>query len=196
MQDQQSMMGMAQQSGAQPVGQENTQDVIDRLHAAGVKVMYSPGQDAQRQKAIQDAKASGKIANVIALNVTGLMLILDKQTKGGVPAKALFPAAMQLAGDAEEMLGNAGIEATPDDMKDVSRQLYVMLAKKFFGATDEQINQGASNALKSSGQGSEPAEPMDGEPETPEENAAEGGQEEPGEQPAGIMDQLRKQQQG
>lgn len=122
---------------------EALRDPVDRIVAAGMKVMYSPQTRAQLQKAVQ---SNEPVPKVLAENVTGLILMLDSKTQGGLPAEPIFPAAVILLGDAAEVMTQAGKQVTMDQYNDGVRMLYVMLGKKM-GGSDAQIMDAANKAL-------------------------------------------------
>lgn len=129
-------------------------DAVDRVVAAGVKLMYAPDMRQELQAEIQrDVPPAQKMAEA----VTGLVLTLDKQSKGGIPVAAIFPAAMELMGEAAEVLGAAGQPVTQEDYNEAARQMFVLLGRKM-GATDEQLMQGAEQIAGQAGGEREPGE--------------------------------------
>ena len=66
-------------------------DAVERIQAAGMKLMYSEGMRDQLRQAVEsDAPMHQKLAE----NTAGLLLTLDKQSQGGIPLPAMFPAGM------------------------------------------------------------------------------------------------------
>lgn len=55
-------------------------DTVDRVVAAGMKLMYSPQMKQEVQQAIQSDKP---VPQKLAESVTGLLLVLDQQASGG-----------------------------------------------------------------------------------------------------------------
>ncbi len=144
-------------------------DAVDRVVAAGMRFLYSPAMREEVTAALESQEPTDqKIGN----NVTGLLLTLDAQTKGGIPQAALFPAGVELAGEAAEMLVAAGQPVTQEDFNTSLLIVMSTLAKKL-GATDEQIMAAAEQQVGQRGgpaeQGQEGEEPMD---DTMPENAA------------------------
>jgi hypothetical protein len=137
-------------------------DAVDRVVAAGQKVMYSPD---MREQLLEEVKRDAPIPQKLAEGVVGLLLTLDKQSNGGIPVAALFPAAMELLGEAAETLGAAGQKVTQEDYNQAAQMMFVLLGRKL-GASDEQIMQGAEQAM--GGQGAAPAEPDQAEPDAAE----------------------------
>lgn len=139
-------------------------DVVQRVAAAGVKLMYSPDMRDELAGEVQrDAPAAQKMAE----SVTGLLLTIDSQAKGGIPMGALFPAGLELLGEAGEVLTSAGQAVTQDQFNEAAQLLFVMVGKKL-GASDEQLMQTAEQAAGGGAQ--EPAQP-DAEAAQPEEVA-------------------------
>lgn len=148
------------------------QDAVERIIAAGAKLMYSPEMRDELHQAIgADVPADEKLAD----NVVGLMLTLDKQSQGGLPVAAIFPAGIGLLGEAAQVLQAAGQQVTQEDFNNAALRMYVVMGKKL-GGSDEQIMQGAQQAM--GGQGA--AAPTGG----PDPEAEDAG--EPGEQPEGT----------
>lgn len=122
---------------------EEQHDAVDRVVAAGMKLMYSPEMADEREAALA---AKGPPAPTIADNVTGLMLTLDQKAKGGIPEATIFPAAVMLANEAAQMLVHGGTNVTQDDYNESLQLLYTQLGKKL-GISDDQLMQGAQDAL-------------------------------------------------
>lgn len=110
-------------------------DQVDRIVAAGMKMMYSPDMRDEVMAAVQgDEPTSKKLAD----NVTGLMLALDQKAQGGMPIEAIFPAAIGLMGEAADVLVAAGQEVSQEDFNEGARMVFVMIGKQM-GASDEDI---------------------------------------------------------
>lgn len=143
---------------------EDVKDSVARVVAAGMRIMYSPGMRDEVQKAIQsDAPMGQKLAE----NVTGLLLTLDQQAKGGIPVKAIFPAAMELLGEAAEVMSAAGQPVTQEDYNDAARRMFVLIGQKL-GATGEQLMGAAEQALAGAQQAPQAPAPAGGETEDEE----------------------------
>lgn len=110
-------------------------DAVERIVAAGMKVMYSPD---MRDDVMQAVQSQDPVPQKLAKSVVGLMLMLDSKAKGGLPPEALFPAELELLGEACEVLEAAGQPVTMDDYNMAAQLIFVMTAKKL-GATDEQV---------------------------------------------------------
>jgi hypothetical protein len=129
-------------------------DAVQRTVAAGMKLMYSPDMRDEMQAGIQ---SQDPIPKRIADNTLGLLLTLDGKTQGGIPAGAIFPVGVELAGECAEVLDNAGQAVSQADFNDSLLALYAMMGKKL-GATDDQLMQSAQQSV---------GEPMTGDPATP-----------------------------
>lgn len=113
-------------------------DAVDRIVAAGMKIMFNP---ATRQHMMQGIQSKEPVPKKIAENVTGLLLLVDQKAKQAgqtLPGPAIFPAAYELAAQAGEVLVKAGQPVSHEDFNSAVQLLYVMIGKKM-GGTDEQI---------------------------------------------------------
>lgn len=134
------------------------QDAVDRIVAAGAKYLYSPD---MKQEVMQAIQSDEPMAKKLGENVAGLILTLDQQAQGGLPVAAMFPAGVELLGEAAEMVTAAGQQVSQEDFNDAMLVLMVTLARKM-GADDEQI---MAEAGKYAGGEEAPAgEPADAPP--------------------------------
>lgn len=148
-----------------PKGQE---DAVARIAAAGLRLLYSPD---MREDVMQAVQAPGDAATKLSSNVSGLLLVLDQKAPQGLPVEAMFPAAMEILGDAAEVLTAAGQTVTQTDYNDAAMQIMVELAKRM-GANDDQIMQAAAGALPQGGEDDTEGDPeMAQGPETEDEPA-------------------------
>ena len=122
-------------------------DTVHRIVAAGMKVIYSPAMAKARQDALSSPEPMPK---KLADNVTGLMLVLDQKSQPGLPPEALFPSAVLLLNEIAGIFVQAGQNVTEDDYTAAIQILYVQLGKKL-GATNDQLMQGAEQALQKGG---------------------------------------------
>lgn len=118
-------------------------DQVERVIAAGAKIMYSPDMRDEMRAAVQ---SQDPVPKKLAENVVGLLLTLDKQSQGGLPVAALFPAAMGLLGEASAVLEAAGQTVSQEEWNDAAMMVYTLIAKKM-GANDEQIMDGVKSAM-------------------------------------------------
>ncbi|MBQ1765096.1 MAG: hypothetical protein IIZ92_19665 [Aquincola sp.] len=142
-------------------------DVVERVHAAGLRIMTSPEMRQEVMNAIQSQDPTPK---VLAENVTGLLLTLDQkaaeQGQPGIPPGALFPAGMELLGEAGEAMVAAGRPVSQDDFNTAAMMMYGMVGEKL-GLSQDELMQGAAQSVPESG----------GESEDQAETMAEGGNE-------------------
>lgn len=128
-------------------------DAVDRVVAAGMRVMFSPAMREELQAEVQrDAPPAQKLAE----SVTGLMLTLDAQSQGGIPMPAIFPAALQLMGEGAEVLAAAGQPVSQEQFNEAALMAFVLLGKKL-GATDDQL---MATAEQAAGGQQAPQEPV------------------------------------
>lgn len=155
------------------------QDAVERIVAAGAKLMYSP---EMRDELHQAVNANTPVDQKLADNVVGLMLTLDQKSQGGLPVAALFPAGLGLLEEAANVLSAAGIQVTQQDFNDAAVRMYVVMGKKL-GGTDDQIMQGVQQAMGGASQPGqqpeaedvgEPGEQPEGTPADATEDQAEG----------------------
>ena len=128
-------------------------DAVDRVVAAGVKMMFSPSMRDELQAAVE---SEDPVAKVIAENTSGLMLLIDQKSGGKTPIAAIFPAALELLAEAGEAMSAAGKTVTQADYNEAAQLIFVMLSKKM-GASDDQIMEVASKQI--GGQPPEAAQP-------------------------------------
>lgn len=136
----------------------DVKDAVDRVVAAGQKVMYSPD---MRQELMAEIQRKTPTSQKMAEAVTGLLLTLDKQTKGGIPMAAIFPAGLELMSEAAETLQAAGETVDQATYNEAAQMMFVLLGKKL-GATEQQMMATAEQAAggAESGAESEPGEGM------------------------------------
>lgn len=142
----------------------DVKDVVDRVVAAGMHIMYSPDMRDEVQAAVQ---STDPIEKTLSDNVVGLMLTLDQKTQGGIPQAAIFPAAMELMGEAADMLTAAGKSVTQSDYNDAALTMYAMIGQKLGGQPEDMLG-AAAESLQ--GQNPDPgAPPVGGAPAAPQQ---------------------------
>lgn len=144
-------------------------DAVDRVVAAGQRLMYAPDMREELQAAVDSQEP---VPQKLANNVAGLVLTLDQQAQGGIPMAAIFPASMELLGEAAEVLAAAGQKVSQEDYNEAARTLFVVLGRKL-GASDEQMMGAAQQAAggRAEPEGDETA--AHEQAESPGEEAAE-----------------------
>ena len=123
---------------------QGMEDAVARLTAAGMKIMYSP---QMRQHVLQAIRSTVPTAKKLAGSAVGLLLTLDQRTPGGSPVAALFPAFLELLGEAAEVLSSAGQPVTQADYNEAVQTGMVIIAKKL-GGSDQEIMQGLQQATQ------------------------------------------------
>lgn len=146
-----------------PEGQE---DAVGRVVAAGLKIAYHP---SMRQQLLESVQGDEPVPVKLGDNVAGLMLMMQKRAKGGgIPPAVMLPAAMELLGEAAEMLSAAGETVTREDFNDGAIRMIGQIAKAMDpNATPETIQQGLAAGANLPDEGGETEEP--GEAEEPDE---------------------------
>ena len=110
-------------------------DTVDRITAAGMKVMFSPD---MREELMNELQRDVPMPQKLAEGVVGLVLTLDKQSQGGLPVQAIFPAEMQLLAEAAGVAKAAGQNVSQQDFNDAAILMAILTARKL-GAKDDQI---------------------------------------------------------
>lgn len=122
---------------------QESHDAVERVVAAGAKLMYSPDfRDDLKQAVATDMPVDQKLAD----NVVGLLLMLDQQAQGGIPIAALFPAGVALMDEAAQVLGAAGQQVTQEDFDGATMRLFTLMSQKM-GASDDDIMKAAGDAM-------------------------------------------------
>lgn len=118
-------------------------DTVDRVVAAGMKLMYAPESKAARDQAVQ---SQDPIPKKLSENVVGLLLMLDSKTKGGLPMESLFPAALELMVEAANLLQAAGQTVSQQAFNDALLAAHALISQKL-GASNEQIMGAAQDSM-------------------------------------------------
>ena len=143
-----------------PLIPANLRDPVDRIVAAGMRHLYSP---QMREQVMQAIQSDQPVPQKLGGNVAGLILTLDNQAQGGLPVDAMFPAGVELAGEAADVMAKAGQPVSQEDFNTSLLVLMAILGKKL-GANDEQIAQAMQGGGQPSPQERQPGEePMDDE---------------------------------
>ncbi len=130
-------------------------DAVDRIIAAGVKLMYSPDMRDELKAGVDSQDPPDK---KLAENAVGLLLTLDKQAQGGLPIGALFPAAMGLMGECVAVMAAAGQPVTQEDFNDAALNVFAIIGKKLGGSDEEIMQAGQKMGLSDGDEAGGPAE--------------------------------------
>jgi hypothetical protein len=144
---------------------EAQRDAVERIVAAGVKFMYSP---QAREQVQQDIARQAPVPQKLAESTLGLMLTLDQQAKGGLPAEAMLPAGMELLGEAGEILSAAGELVTQEDYNEAARMLFVGISRKLGMNDDDILGIAEQAANQAEGGKVAPGQPSQDEPIEPQ----------------------------
>jgi hypothetical protein len=137
-------------------------DAVDRVVAAGLKMMFSPELRQELMQAVQSEEPAPK---VLAENITGLMLTLDQKSGGGgIPNGAIFPAAVKLLGEGAEVMVEAGKPVSQADYNDAALMMFALLGQKM-GGTGEQILGVAAESMPGQAAPADPNAPPDAAPQ-------------------------------
>lgn len=135
-------------------------DAFERTVAAGMKVMYSP---EMRQDVMAEVQREAPVVQKLAESTTGLLLMLDSKSKGGIPEQVIYLAGMELLGEAAEVLVKAGQPVTQEDYNDALNAMFVLIDQKR-GVDPKSTMQSATQAVGQTGQ-PEGEQPEQAEPE-------------------------------
>lgn len=127
------------------------EDVVSRLVAAAMKLMYSKQLRPALMRSIQSKEPAPKR---LALSVVGLFLMLDGKTRGGIPLPAIFPACLAILGEACKIAVSAHQQVSQSDYKQAALIMATLIAQKM-GGSPQQIMGGYQRALA----GQQPAQP-------------------------------------
>ena len=116
---------------------EDMRDIVDRVVAAGHKMIYS---EQMREQVAKEIQRDVPVAQKLGEAVVGLLLTLDSKTPSGIPQAAIFPAAVELLAEAAEILSASGQPVTQEDFNEAMRTMWVLIGKKL-GASDADIMQ-------------------------------------------------------
>lgn len=187
-----AIMDKARQRGAfkrpniAPFIPKGMEDVVQRVSAAGQKIMYSPD---MRDELMAEVQSEEAIPLKLAKAVVGLMLTIDKQAKGGgIPEEALFPAALDLLGEACEVLTQAGQQVTQEEYNEAARGMFVLMGEKL-GIDKDQMMSAAQQAAGGGAPGAAPNPESDPEDAQPGHEQSESAQVEAGEDAGEIPDE-------
>lgn len=116
---------------------EQARDAVERVVAAGARLLYSP---QMREDVLAATKLDMPMPERLAMSTAALMQTLDEKSRGGIPLEAMFPAGMELLGEAAEIMSASGQAVTQADFNQAALQLSVLMTKKL-GASDEEAMQ-------------------------------------------------------
>lgn len=121
------------------------QDAVARIVAAGMKAMYAP---EMREQILEVVKSQEPTPKKLAESVVGLLLMLDQkaqQNGQALPVEALPYAAVELLGEAADILTAAKQPVSDEDFKAACTMAVWHIARKM-GASDDEIVNGLDQA--------------------------------------------------
>lgn len=128
------------------------QTQLERIVAAGMKVMFS---EKTRGIVRQELQKSKDIASVLGESVAGLMGILLKQSNNALPLDLLIPAGLVLLAHAAEMTEKISIPITDADVGDAS-EIFIHVVLHMNGMSGDKM----ADVIESGGvSGQAPAAP-------------------------------------
>lgn len=134
---------MAEQPGAQKFRTKaieavppNLRDAFERVVLAGEAIMFDKGMQPEIQK---ELSREAPVFRKLAESIVGLIGLIHREAKGKTPPEVIVPAAIELLHEAAAFVQESGMmEVTPDDLKQATQYLVVLLLKGQ-GAKDDQI---------------------------------------------------------
>lgn len=103
-------------------------DSYNRVVIAGMKTLWSP---KTRQELIQGLSGDEPLPKEVALEVAGLVKILDAHSGMKIPKQVVIPAAVTLMIDLFKGLGEMGIKYSPEDVSASARMVKEQLSKEY-----------------------------------------------------------------
>lgn len=127
---------------------EGLQAAYDKVVTAGLKVMFDP---STREQTMQFMEGPGPVAEKLAQGVTGVMLLLYKESNQSMPPQVMIPAGLELLVHAAEVAGKSGLAVEKNDIAEGMADMVGLLLKQF-GVDPEQM-QGMLTQLSGGGEG-------------------------------------------
>jgi hypothetical protein len=142
--------GIIQEKMARPEGDDLTleaiqknikmppelQEAYERVVVAGMKVMFSK---ESHQIMLKEIQAEGEVSEKLGRGITGLMLLLFKESNQTIPPQVIIPAGVELLVQAADFVRKSGVdEITNADIGDAIEVFITMILDKF-GADSKQI---------------------------------------------------------
>jgi hypothetical protein len=147
--------GLIQDEMAQPEGDELTpesvsksikmppelQDAYDRVVLAGMKIMFSK---ESHQAMLKELQRGGPIADRLGKGISGLLLMMIKESNYTMPPAVIIPAGIELMMKAVEFLRNTKLAEINNQDIGNAMELMVTTIMGKFGATPEKLQQALS----------------------------------------------------
>ena len=91
--------------------QPNQKPQLERIIAAGMKVMFSP---ETHKMMIEQMNGQGPVEQRLGMGIVALLSILWQESKGALPPQLLIPAGMVLLAHAADFMTKSGQQVTPE----------------------------------------------------------------------------------
>lgn len=139
---------------------------MQRIVAAGMKVMFDQKTHQLMQQQLQ---GPGPLPDKMGKGVAALVVLLQKEANGSLPAKLLIPAGMVLVAQAAAFLQETGEKVTD---KDIAAATAVMIGTllRSAGVNPDKLPGGQTPEQEAA------EDPAEEATETPAEEEAEGGE--------------------
>lgn len=103
-------------------------DAYGRVVVAGMTALYSP---QTREHLIEGFKGNQSIAQKVAMQIAGLMKMLDMKAGMKIPKQVVIPAAVTLMMDLFKFLHEAGVKYEQEDVSEASGLLVKILVDEY-----------------------------------------------------------------
>jgi hypothetical protein len=144
--------GLIQDNMARPQGDEINADIIkqnikmppelqeayERVVIAGMKVMFSKD---SHQLMLQQLQQGGSVGERLGKGVTGLMMLLFKQSNATMPPQVIIPAGVELIAQAADFLKQSNMEQITNEDIGEGMQIMITSIMEKFGVDQQQIQQ-------------------------------------------------------
>lgn len=115
------------------------QDAYQRIVLAGRKIMYSPQMADQIKQLLA---GPGAVSDKIAQGVVTLMGLILNQSNHTLPPKLIIPCTLELVTEAAELLRQAGLKVTDQDIAAAMASAMADVLQKV-GVTPDQLGDAA-----------------------------------------------------
>lgn len=158
--------GLIQDKMARPQGNELTPETIDknikvpaelqeayeRVVVAGMKIMYSK---ESHRVMLEEIKRPGPMGQRLGKGITGLMLLIIKESNNTVPPAVIIPAGIKLLMETVDFLRKTGIADPTNEEIGQGVEIFITSILQQFGADPAKLE----NALNQFSNENIPAAP-------------------------------------
>lgn len=115
---------------------QNMQEGVGKIVAAAMKVLYSPEMEPHLEQGLQD---DAPIAQRLAMQVAGLIKMVDEKEKMSLSKRFLIPAAVILVQDLAKFATEAmGIEVSEEELIQAQQMVAKGLLAEYAGMQQQQ----------------------------------------------------------